>query len=75
MENFTIQSAFRLFVLAGLLVNGITLLCNLLQTYDTFNPSYCKHYLLQQCLRPFVGIVVFVVVLLLEVFLLGWLAA
>ena len=47
----------RLLALCGVAVNLATLLANLLQSYDAFNPSYIGFFVKQQLARPLVGIV------------------
>lgn len=47
----------RLIALVGLLVNAATLLANIAQSYDTFNPSYAGFFVKQQLARPVVGLV------------------
>ncbi len=46
----------RLLALAGVMIGATTLLANLAQSYDTFNPSYAGFYFKQQLARPLVGI-------------------
>jgi hypothetical protein len=46
----------RLLALVGVLVSLTTLLANLVQAYDTFNPSYAGYFFKQQLARPFVGL-------------------
>ena len=45
----------RILALAGCAFNAATLLANLAQSYDTFNPSYAGFYLEQQLVRPAIG--------------------
>jgi len=47
----------RLLALCGVAVNLATLLANLLQSFDAFNPSYIGFFVKQQLARPLVGIV------------------
>ena len=46
----------RLLALAGVVVNLATLLANLVQSADAFNPSYAGFFFKQQLARPLVGI-------------------
>lgn len=46
----------RILALAGVFVNAATLLANLAQAYDTFNPSYAGFFFKQQLARPVVGL-------------------
>lgn len=55
----------RVLALAGFLLSLATLLANVVQSYDTFNPSYAGFYLKQQLARPLVGIGLALVVALL----------
>ena len=48
----------HLLALAGLGFYAVELLGNIIQTWDTFNPSYWSYYVQQQLARPFVGIAV-----------------
>lgn len=75
MEYLETRSAFRLLLFFWILAHGYILCANLLQTYDTFNPGYWVDYFRQQCLRPLLGIVLFVICLLAEDWLLFWLNA
>jgi len=45
----------RLIALVGVLVNVATLLANVAQSYDAFNPSYAGFFVKQQLARPLVG--------------------
>ena len=46
----------RVIALVGLLVNLATLLANVAQSYDAFNPSYAGFFVKQQLARPLVGL-------------------
>ena len=46
----------RLLALCGVSVNLATLLANLAQSFDAFNPSYAGFFVKQQLARPLVGI-------------------
>jgi len=46
----------RLLALCGVVVNLATLLANLAQSFDAFNPSYAGFFVKQQLARPLVGI-------------------
>ena len=48
----------RLLALAGVVVSLATLLANLAQSFDSFNPSYAGFFFKQQLARPLVGIAV-----------------
>jgi hypothetical protein len=54
----------RLLALAGLAWAAATLLANVLQSWDAFNPSYWTYYLQQQLARPLIGLVVSTALLL-----------
>jgi len=75
MNTLDTQSVFRLILLVWFLVNLLILAGNVLQTYDTFNPSYWRHYFQQHCLRPVLGLVVFIVLILSEDWLIHWIGA
>jgi hypothetical protein len=47
----------RLLALAAFLTGVTTLLANIAQSYDAFNPSYAGFYFKQQLARPVIGIV------------------
>ena len=69
------QLIIRTFVLGLALFHTGTLVANLTQTWDTFNPSYKGHYLRQQLLRPLIGLGVAGALLLCERPLSAWLTA
>jgi hypothetical protein len=46
----------RLLALCGVVVHLATLLANLAQSFDAFNPSYAGFFFKQQLARPLVGI-------------------
>jgi hypothetical protein len=46
----------RLLALCGVGVNLATLLANLAQSFDAFNPTYVGFFVKQQLARPLVGI-------------------
>ena len=46
----------RLLALCGVGVNLATLLANLAQSFDAFNPTYAGFFVKQQLARPLVGI-------------------
>lgn len=46
----------RLLALAGFFWFGVTLVTNVLQTWDTFSPSYWAHYAQQQLAQPLSGL-------------------
>ena len=48
----------RLLALCGVVVNLASLLANLVQSFDAFNPSYAGFFVKQQLARPLVGIAV-----------------
>ena len=64
----------RLLALAGVVVNLATLLANLVQSADAFNPSYAGFFFKQQLARPLVGIVLSLVVAACARPLARWLA-
>jgi len=64
---------FRLLVLILFIVNLKILLGNILQTYDTFNPSYKGYYFKQQCLQPALGIGIAIILILIEDNVVAWL--
>jgi hypothetical protein len=51
-------SLVRILALAGLGFYTAELLGNVIQTWDTFNPSYWGYYVQQQLARPLVGIAI-----------------
>jgi hypothetical protein len=51
------------------------LIVNVLQTYDSFNPSYIRHYFQQQCLRPTLGILVALLLWIFDTTILAWLVS
>lgn len=63
----------RSFVLGLTIIHAGTLVSNLTQTWDTFNPSYKGHYIRQQLLRPLIGLGVAGGLLLCENPLSAWL--
>lgn len=63
----------RLFIFGFAIVHLKTLLGNILQTYDTFNPRYIGYYLKQQCLQPLLGILIAILIWVLEDPILHWL--
>lgn len=69
----------QLIVRSLVLVLGVvhlgTLLANIVQTYDTFNPSYLGHYFRQHLARPLVGLAVAGGLFALESPLSAWLSA
>jgi len=46
----------RLLALASFVFGATTLLANVAQSYDAFNPSYAGFYFKQQLARPAIGI-------------------
>ena len=46
----------RLLAVCGVVVNLSTLVANVVQSFDTFNPSYAGFFVKQQLARPLVGI-------------------
>ena len=74
MESLDSSFVFRLSMFIGIVIYGVGLLANILETFDTFNPSYLRHYVRQQCLRPLLGMVVFTLLLLAEPKIASWLA-
>lgn len=64
----------RLLALAGLAWFTAALLANVLQTWDTFAPSYWGYYLQQQLARPLIGLAVSTVLLLAARPLARWLS-
>lgn len=52
----------RLLALCGVVVNLATLLANLAQSFDAFNPSYAVFFVKQQLARPLVGIALSLVI-------------
>lgn len=69
------QLIIRAFVLGLVTVHTGTLVANLTQTWDTFNPSYKGHYIRQQLLRPLIGLGVAGILILCETPLASWLTA
>lgn len=69
------QLIIRSFVLGLAVVYSGTLLANLTQTWDTFNPSYKGHYVRQQLLRPLVGLTFAAILFFCEKPLASWLTA
>jgi len=67
-------AALRLLALAALLVCFGVLTANIVQTWDTFNPSYWGHYLQQQLARPLIGLTFSALALFLARPLARWLA-
>jgi len=75
MESLDTLFVFRLVMFLGVLLHATTLLANILETFDTFNPSYWRHYCRQHCIRPLIGLVIFAVLLLVaDVKLVTWLS-
>jgi hypothetical protein len=74
MESLDSSFVFRLSMFIGTVIYGVGLLANIVETLDTFNPSYLRYYLRQQCLRPLLGMVVFTLLLLAEPKIASWLA-
>jgi hypothetical protein len=64
----------RLLAFAGLGFHTVTLLANVLQSWDTFNPSYWTYYLQQQLARPLIGLGISAVILLTARPLSRWLS-
>ena len=74
MESLDTLFVFRLTMFVGMVVYGLGLLANILETFDTFNPSYLRHYLRQHCVRPLLGMVAFALLLLADTKILSWLS-
>jgi hypothetical protein len=55
----------RVLALAGVVFGAATLLANLVQSYDTFNPSYAGFFFKQQLARPVTVIALSLVLALL----------
>jgi len=64
MEALDTLFVFRLTMFFGLVMYASGLLANILETLDTFNPSYWRHYVRQHCIRPLIGLLVFAFLLL-----------
>jgi hypothetical protein len=69
------QLIIRTFVLGLAIIHTGTLVANLTQTWDTFNPSYKGHYIRQQLLRPLIGLGIAGILILCETPLASWLMA
>jgi hypothetical protein len=64
----------RLLAFAGLAWFTVTLLANIFQSWDAFDPSYWTYYLQQQLARPLIGLVVSSALLLAARPLSRWLS-
>lgn len=67
-------SLIRFLGLAGLGFYAVELLGNVIQTWDTFAPSYWAYYVQQQLARPLIGLAVSCVFLLAARPLARWLS-
>lgn len=67
-------TALRLLALAGISISLWALLANLAQSYDTFNPGYAAYYWKQQLLRPTLGLVFSLTMLLCARPLARWIS-
>jgi hypothetical protein len=74
MESLDSSFVFRLLMFIGIVIYGVGLLANIVETLDSFNPSYWRHYVRQQCLRPLLGMVVFTLLFCAESKIASWLA-
>ncbi len=65
----------RTIILLLALSGTVHLLANLLQNYDTLNPSYKAHFFKQQCLRPCLHLICALLLFWMEGPLTRWMGA
>ena len=75
MESLDALFIFRLTMFMGMLFHATAFVLNIIQTYDTFNPSYWRHYVRQHCIRPLIGCAIFGLLLMADEFMVEWLSS